>query len=534
MWFQHALLILLSSALCWGGMEGVVDATIRSRIDEADDLISQSRRELEVPTSRDAMKWANLAEHLRARNMLWDQGGASLYSIWSAFANASWFAEQEAAVDVHAPVWMHRLAATAELHAIRTLISMHRYTDALACVARAMRLADGDRRVRCLISHEKGRALALLGEHGQAMFAFQLAISAWPSFTQNYAGLLEMARHGLPSHLQMALDEVEGRSHQGVGGVWAEASTADLGLLPDEQAHNGPFYGSDRTARAEYYYYALGGAHHQLGHWDRAWDATLLAHGYVQKASRALKEGQEAAGVVDYARDAAWTIKIFQQNFWPAGVGHTTSAPLFVVGVHMCGSAVVEHMIARHSQVRDLGHDSYFSAELPTVRDDIVATMDTGDDSAPSAEHVAALKRKVQFHADRILDGMILKANGSYFYGPEELKNMKEQGKEEDRALALLSARAAHDQGQDDGDDVASSSVGSFLFSSRAKTTDTDTKADKASRLYLLDKMGANFRNIGLIRLLYPHAKVPTAATIVPQPTVPLYRIAIISNIQTP
>ena len=461
-------------------MEGVVNGMIRSKIDEADYLISQSRKELEVPTSSDAIKWANLAENLRARNMLWSQGESSLYSMWSAFANTSWFAEKEAAEDEHAPIWMNRLAAIAELHAIRTLISMHRYADAVACVARAMRLADGDKRLNGLLSYEQGRAHDLLGEPVKALLAFQGGINSWPTFAGNYAGVLEVARQSPPGHLQMVLDHVESKLHQEVGGgVWAEEYEVDLGMLQSP----GAFYGRDHTSSPEYYYYALGKAHHQLGHWDNAWDATVLAHSHVQKAAKAwaLTSGQEAPGVLDYARDAASTIKIFQQNFWPPGVGHSSPAPLFVVGMSMCGSAVVEHMIARHSQVRDLGYDSHFGAELPRVRDDIVATMNSGDDSVTSAELVAALRRKVQFHSDAILDGMILKANGSFYYSPEELKTMKEQGME-DRALAQLSARATQQEGQgagagdgdgdgDDDADVVSNSVGSFLFSSRAKAS---------------------------------------------------------------
>ena len=138
-------------------------------------------------------------------------------------------------------------------------------------------------------------------------------------------------------------------------------------------------------------------------------------------------------------------MKIFRDDSYLDGLGHTSDVPVFIVGMLRSGSTIFEHVLDSHSRIVGIGEDSIFNGLLPAVINDISAVMKT-------SKTVEAVAEVIQYHAENILSRMQEKA--------ESIR--KEQGV------------------RDSTEPVR----------------------------YIVDKMVFNFRNIGLIQLLFPYATI--------------------------
>lgn len=138
-------------------------------------------------------------------------------------------------------------------------------------------------------------------------------------------------------------------------------------------------------------------------------------------------------------------MKIFRDDNFLDGLGHTSDVPVFIVGMLRSGSTIFEHILDSHSRIVGIGEDSIFNGLLPAVINDISSVMKT-------SKTVEAVAEVIQYHAENILSRMQERA--------ESIR--REQG----------------------------------------------VSASEEPVRYIVDKMVFNFRNIGLIQLLFPYATI--------------------------
>lgn len=144
-------------------------------------------------------------------------------------------------------------------------------------------------------------------------------------------------------------------------------------------------------------------------------------------------------------------IQVFRGNFWPKGIGHPSSVPVFIIGFMRSGSTLLEHILDAHSQIMGIGEDSIFNSKLPVVRDEIVAAIPKGH---------ATLNEVVNRNAELIVEKMHEKA------------------------------------------DVLQEANNVVLNVTEGKPN------SKGNVSHIVDKMLFNFPNVGLIHLIYPNAVI--------------------------
>lgn len=379
-----------------------------------------------------------------------------LVEILDAFNSAMSHAEDLMNVGEEA-TQMRRLACMAGIEASRTLIRMHRYADALGAVEHALVLSDEQLPLRSLCLYEQGRALSLLGQGEDAFQSFSAGMAIWPPYTQHCLELSRLALKGTITDarymLELTSQALEQRVFDYIPIEVIPGSSPPAVFLGDGLPHV-VLAGSEADM-----HYAIGMTADRLGLYDVVWNHVKSGHHLVRR-SQPSGQHQEPP---DYDRDVASIQRIFQASFWPQGVGSPSRDPVFIIGVEGCGSEILEWMLSSHSSVFGVGGTSVFNAELPVIRDVIVSA------TIAFEQDVVARKSRVQTavlgHADRIIDAMYAKANGSLYY-------------------SAAAPTTKHGAG---------SSIRSRLGQSNTR---------------LVDRMLSNFLNVGFIHLLYPHATI--------------------------
>jgi hypothetical protein len=208
-------------------------------------------------------------------------------------------------------------------------------------------------------------------------------------------------------------------------------------------------------------YFAIFQCAHYLGVVDVAWQYLQQGHA-VKHSILATTTTPTHTPITDVTLTESWrhTLsieRIFTPCFWPAGVGHPAATPVFVIGMMRSGSSLLEHMLDAHSCVTGIGEESVLNATLPAVQREILLIMTS---QASDTEKFIQIKTYVESIGDSILQTMADRA--------ADIRNEN---------LSLL--------GRNDKDNV---------------------HHQRSTRV--VDKMLFNYRNVGLIHLLFPNAVI--------------------------
>lgn len=176
---------------------------------------------------------------------------------------------------------------------------------------------------------------------------------------------------------------------------------------------------------------------------DRLKDFSL-AFDLLQQANKLDEENYPVFDHMESLQRSLSIMKIFRDDNYLEGLGHTSDVPVFIVGMLRSGSSLFENVLGSHSRIVGIGEDSIFNGLLPVVISDISAVM-------KRSKTVEAVAEVIQYHAENILQRMLERAE-----------------------------RIRKDQGSISEEPIR----------------------------YIIDKMVFNFRNIGLIQLLFPYATI--------------------------
>ena len=164
----------------------------------------------------------------------------------------------------------------------------------------------------------------------------------------------------------------------------------------------------------------------------------------LQKANQLDEETNPVFDHIESLQRSLSIMKIFRDDNYQEGIGHTSDVPVFIVGMLRSGSSIFENILDSHSRIVGIGEDSIFNGLLPLVISDISNVI-------KQSKTVEAVAVVILHHAENILERMQTRA--------EQIR--KEQGIHSDLPIR-----------------------------------------------YIVDKMVFNFRNIGLIQLLFPYATI--------------------------
>jgi tetratricopeptide (TPR) repeat protein len=139
------------------------------------------------------------------------------------------------------------------------------------------------------------------------------------------------------------------------------------------------------------------------------------------------------------------TKNVFHRDFWMRDLGSWSKKPIFIIGFVRSGSTLLERILDAHPMIAGTGENSLFNAHLGRIRDEIVQA---GTQDIP----LDYLTRKL---GDEVVDEM-----------------------EKRHATKMANTER-------DGDEIA-----------------------KTNPERLVDKMLANYYNIGLLQMLYPNALI--------------------------
>ena len=177
-----------------------------------------------------------------------------------------------------------------------------------------------------------------------------------------------------------------------------------------------------------------------------SWNALLRAH-QLQKS--VLPPYNSANALLMRKQISA----VFTEEFWPPGVGHSSQTPLFIIGFMRSGSGILEKLLHSHSDLCSVGEDSIFNAYLPQLRKDLVTAS---THSTPLVE----VEKIVAKYGDMVLQDMKIKAG--------RIKN----------------------------------GAAKRMFGGSVGLSGDDAHS------YIVDRMVFNYKNVGLIHLVYPNAKI--------------------------
>jgi hypothetical protein len=299
----------------------------------------------------------------------------------------------------------------------------------------------------------KGRALHMLGRKNAAATTYLEALDYFPLHSSLIASHAELG-------LEFYRDDHDFFSHHSENIEYAMGQE----IPPETPTHLGSIFTDDSfavtekaiRARKEDLPYAAAWVAQHLGEYDKAW-------AYVHDGHNMAKHLYQRTAQ-DFQRDIASTKRVFQPTFWPANVGHPSTVPVFLVGMISSGGCLLEHMLDSHPSIKGIGDDSSFNEVLPYVREEIVQAMASNLDEEGKYKEVRSIVMK---HGNVILENMIAKATDNNSYSEEE-KNQ----------------RSMFD-------------LGGILGES-----------DANNHKYLVDRLVYNFRNVGLIHLIFPNATI--------------------------
>jgi len=144
--------------------------------------------------------------------------------------------------------------------------------------------------------------------------------------------------------------------------------------------------------------------------------------------------------------------RVFQEGFWPRGIGISSPELIFVIGFFRSGSTLLERVLDAHPLIAGTGEDSIFNGRLDSMRNSIVAA---------SQENLQKLHDVVEENANGVI------------------KLMRERWKKIERQSESL--------------DDSSGNFDSLAFNNPER---------------FVDKMLTNYKNVGFIHMLFPNALI--------------------------
>lgn len=87
-------------------------------------------------------------------------------------------------------------------------------------------------------------------------------------------------------------------------------------------------------------------------------------------------------------------MQVFNEGFWPLGVGSSSQIPIFIIGFPRSGSTLLERVLDSHSQIAGTGEDSIFNGMLDEIRNAIV--------KASMQQSTMAIQSAVQHYTNKI------------------------------------------------------------------------------------------------------------------------------------
>ena len=90
--------------------------------------------------------------------------------------------------------------------------------------------------------------------------------------------------------------------------------------------------------------------------------------------------------------------QVFNEGFWPEGVGSNSPVPIFIIGFVRSGSTLLERILDAHTQIVGTGEDSVFNGQLDYIRNKIV--------EASMTQNPVTIRDTVQDLADGVVRDM--------------------------------------------------------------------------------------------------------------------------------
>lgn len=223
---------------------------------------------------------------------------------------------------------------------------------------------------------------------------------------------------------------------------------------------------------------------------DRAKDSKQALY-YLQMAHMQQK-AFNAKSSCRYSMDEQSTLvdnimKVFNPCFWPPNVGHASNKLVFIIGMCRSGASLLEQVIDAHSKCIGLGEDSIFSTELPKVKSALSHAL-LNDDGQHAEKH--RIDEGVLRISGDILQKVVKKAKMTNVLN-SELSNC---------LRGVDSGRGINGIGDDTG--------GCASPQDCSKTNAVEPPRDLVEPTYIVDKLVQNYKNVGLIHLLYPNALI--------------------------
>ncbi len=204
-----------------------------------------------------------------------------------------------------------------------------------------------------------GTVLSKMGEHKNARKCFQEAVTLQPNhppYMLNYAnnliyqGELEESESVLEDIIRIQPNSPQ--AHWSFSGAQKATNTKHIetmqSLVSEKNIH---------PRSLPFYFYAMGKEYEDLQEWDKAFESFSKG----AKARRETVEFDEAHEVATFKHiEDTFTKEWFEQD----QKGHSSDAPIFVLGQPRTGTTLVERIITSHSQVHSAGELQQFGLAI--------------------------------------------------------------------------------------------------------------------------------------------------------------------------
>lgn len=323
--------------------------------------------------------------------------------------------------------------------------------DAISTLKKAERHVKTDHD-KAAVESAKADAYLMLGQLDDAVAAYEAALEYAPYRLNLYLPLTTSYRekntHTKEDWL-LLLDGMERAASRWQNSKkWPKAVIRDVEESWLRAVDDDPL--SDKIP--SHVHWAMFNAANAAGEYDLAWEKLERGHQIDVDFMRD-RDGQslsDAEARVQQELDAIKTL--YRDGFWMDGLGHSSKVPVFIVGMLRSGSTLLETMLDAHPDVVGIGEHSFFSSHQGTFGRELLDYMGRG-----AMEEYDSLTDDLQEVIEK--------------HGKVVLDKIK-------ASAAAVQAIASQGQG----------------------------RVREAKRI--VDKMLFNYRSIGMIHMMFPHAVI--------------------------